>query len=217
MITKKQNEKYLKLDASGTFHLIFRVPQKFGGKLIRQSLFTKDLHVARSIRDRFVVAILTLNSGISALEKIGKSILESQDEAFNHLGKIKSIINAKENVTLQEGHEKFLSWMKKTSGYRPSTIERYSESVLYAIKILGENKNIEMLSRTDAIKIRDNLISENKNATTVNHTISIFRTFLRWLNKEGICFCPHSIENFKIELPAVRKENTAIIPPSHAD
>ena len=74
-----------------------------------------------------------------------------------------------------------------------------------------------MLSRTDAIKIRDNLISENKNATTVNHTISIFRTFLRWLNKEGICFCPHSIENFKIELPAVRKENTAIIPPSHAD
>ena len=74
-MTKKRNEKYLKLDASGVWHLNFLVPARFGGKLIRQSLFTEDYDVAVSIRDRFVVPILVLNSGVAALEEIGKSII----------------------------------------------------------------------------------------------------------------------------------------------
>ena len=35
IVTKKRNEKYLKKDASGIWHLNFRVPVRFGGKLFR--------------------------------------------------------------------------------------------------------------------------------------------------------------------------------------
>ena len=72
VIVSKRNEKYLKRDSSGIWQLNFRVPARFGGKLIRQSLFTEDFDVASSIRDRFVVPILALSSGIAALEEIGK-------------------------------------------------------------------------------------------------------------------------------------------------
>ena len=44
----KRNEKNLKQDAAGVWHLNFRVPVRFGGKLIRQSLFTEDFDVAAS-------------------------------------------------------------------------------------------------------------------------------------------------------------------------
>jgi len=74
IVMKQRNEKYLKQDTCGIWHLNFRVPVRFGGKLIRQSLFTEDFNVAASIRDRFVVPILALNSGVAALEEIGKSI-----------------------------------------------------------------------------------------------------------------------------------------------
>ena len=60
IVAKQRNEKYLKRDAVGIWHLNFRVPVRFGGKLIRQSLFTEDFNVAASIRDRFVVPILAL-------------------------------------------------------------------------------------------------------------------------------------------------------------
>ena len=88
-VTKKRNEKYLKKDASGIWHLNFRVPVRFGGKLIRQCLFTEDFEVAASIRDRFVVPVLSLYSGGSALEEIGKSIIAAEGEAINHLGPLK--------------------------------------------------------------------------------------------------------------------------------
>ena len=54
IVMKQRNEKYLKQDVCGIWHLNFRVPVRFGGKLIRQSLFTEDFNVAASIRDRFV-------------------------------------------------------------------------------------------------------------------------------------------------------------------
>ena len=74
-MTKRRDEKYLKLDASGIWHLNFRVPVRFGGKLIRQSLYTEDFDVAASIRDRFVVPILALNSGVAALEEIIRGVV----------------------------------------------------------------------------------------------------------------------------------------------
>ncbi|MBO4648631.1 MAG: hypothetical protein J5806_10800 [Lentisphaeria bacterium] len=89
-VSKKRNEKYLKQDAAGIWHLNFRVPVRFGGKLIRQSLFTEDFDVAVSIRDRFVIPILALNSGVAALEEIGKSIIAAEGDRL--IGK-KNVFN----------------------------------------------------------------------------------------------------------------------------
>lgn len=214
---KKRNEKYLKQDASGTWHLNFRVPVRFGGKLIRQSLFTEDFDVAASIRDRFVVPILALSSGVAALEEIGKSIIAAEGEAINHLGSLKNIINASEGLSLTDAYERYLNWMEHSSDYRPGTRRKYTDNMRVVIEVLGNKKVVGMLSKEDAIRLRDRMIEAGKSATTIFHVFSIFRGFLRWLNKEGLISSPYVVDNFLIDLPQVRKVNTPIIPPSKAD
>ena len=54
----KRNEKYLKQNESGACHLVFLIPARFGGKFIRQSLFTDSFGAVASIRDIFVVPTL---------------------------------------------------------------------------------------------------------------------------------------------------------------
>ena len=216
-VAKVRNEKYLKLDASGVWHLNFRVPVRFGGKLIRQSLFTEDFNVAASIRDRFVVPILALNSGVSALEEIGKSIIAAEGEAINHLGSLKNIINASEGLSLTDAFERYLAWMEKSSDYRPGTRRKYADNMRVVVEILGNRKAVGMLSKDDAVRLRDRMKAAGKSATTIFHVFSIFRGFLRWLNKEGLISSPYVVDNFLIDLPPVRKVNTPIIPPSKAD
>ncbi len=217
IVTKKRNEKYLKLDASGIWHLNFRVPVRFGGKLIRQSLFTEDYEVAASIRDRFVVPILSLNSGVAALEEIGKSIISAEGEAINHLGSLKNIITAPEGLTLADAYERYLDWMDHSSDYRPATRRKYADNIHVVVEVLGSRKAVGMLAKDDAVRLRDKMKSAGKSATTIFHVFSMFRGFLRWLKKEGLIASPYVVENFLIDLPPVRKVNTPIIPPSKAD
>lgn len=216
-MTKRRDEKYLKLDASGIWHLNFRVPVRFGGKLIRQSLYTEDFDVAASIRDRFVVPILALNSGVAALEEIGKSIIAAEGEAINHLGALKNIITASDGISLTEAYERYLDWMEKSSDYRPGTRRKYADNLRVVVDVLGNRKAVGMLSKDDAVRLRDKMKAAGKSATTIFHVFSIFRGFLRWLNKEGMISSPYVVDNFIIDLPPVRKVNTPIIPPSKAD
>ena len=216
-MTKRRDEKYLKLDASGIWHLNFRVPVRFGGKLIRQSLYTEDFDVAASIRDRFVVPILALNSGVAALEEIGKSIIAAEGEAINHLGALKNIITASDGISLTEAYERYLDWMEKSSDYRPGTRRKYADNLRVVVDVLGNRKAVGMLSKDDAVRLRDKMKAAGKSATMIFHVFSIFRGFLRWLNKEGMISSPYVVDNFIIDLPPVRKVNTPIIPPSKAD
>ena len=217
IVSQKRNEKYLKLDASGVWRLNFRVPARFGGKLIRQSLFTRDFEVAASIRDRFVVPILALNSGVAALEEIGKSIIAAEGEAIRHLGSLKNIITASEGLPLETAFTRYLDWMNASSGYRPGTQKKYAENLSVVVNFLGRNKVVGVLTKDDAVRLRDKMIQAGKSATTIFHVFSIFRGFLRWLNKEGMISSPYVVDNFLIDLPPVRKVNTPIIPPSKAD
>lgn len=217
IVTKQRNEKYLKQDAAGVWHLIFRVPVRFGGKLIRQSLFTTDFDVAASIRDRYVVPILSLNSGVAALEEIGKSIIAAEGEAIKHLGSLKNIIMAPEGLSLTEAYNRYLEWMAKSSDYRPATRRKYTDNLRVVVDTLGDRKAVGMLSKDDAVRLRDKMKAAGKSATTIFHVFSMFRGFLRWLNKEGLISSPYVVENFLIDLPTVRKVNTPIIPPSKAD
>lgn len=212
-----KNLKYLKCDDAGVWHLVFRVPARFGGKLIRQSLFTDDFEVAASIRDRFVVPILAMKSGIAVLEEIGKSIIAFEGEAINHLGALKSIIQASEGITLGEAYQRYLKWMENTSDYRPATIRKYTDNLAVVVKSLGQQKVVGMLSREDAVRLRDRMKKDGKSATTIFHVFSLFRGFLRWLKREGLIASPYVVDNFLIDLPPVRKVNTPIIPPSKAD
>ena len=118
---KNRNDKYLKCDQAGVWHLNFRIPARFGGRLVRQSLFTNDFDVAASIRDRFVVPLLAVKSGIAALEEIGRSIIALEGEAINHLGSLKSIINDSEGMLLGEAFQRYQVWMEKTRDFRPAT------------------------------------------------------------------------------------------------
>ena len=217
IVTKKRNEKYLKQDASGIWHLNFRVPARFGGKLIRQSLFTEDFDIAASIRDRFVVPVLSLNSGVSALEEIGKSIIAAEGEAINHLGSLKNIITAPEGLSLTDAYARYLDWMERSSDYRPGTRRKYADNLRVVVDTLGNRKAVGMLSKDDAVRLRDRMKAAGKSATTIFHVFSIFRGFLRWLNREGLISSPYVVSNFLIDLPPVRKTNTPIIPPSKAD
>ena len=216
-MTKTRNEKYLKRDASGVWHLNFRVPARFGGKLIRQSLFTEDFDVAASIRDRFVIPILSLNSGVAALEEIGKSIISAEGEAIKHLGSLKNIVMASEGLSLTDAYDRYLEWMAKSSDYRPGTRRKYTDNLRVVVEVLGNRKAVGMLSKDDAVRLRDRMKAAGKSATTIFHVFSIFRGFLRWLNKEGLISSPYVVDNFLIDLPPVRKVNTPIIPPSKAD
>ena len=213
----KRNEKYLKLDDSGIWRLNFRVPARFGGKLIRQSLYTEDFDTAASIRDRFVVPILALNSGVAALEEIGKSIIAAEGSAINHLSQLKNIINASDGISLTDAYERYLEWMERSSDYRPGTKKKYAENMAVVVEMLGNTKAVGMLSKDDAVRLRDRMKEAGKSATTIFHVFSIFRGFLRWLNKEGLISSHYVVENFLIDLPPVRKVNTPIIPPSKAD
>jgi len=196
-----RNEKYLKLDASGVWHLVFRVPKRFGGKLIRQSLFTEDFDVAESIRDRFVVPILALNSGVAALEEIGKSIIAAEGEAIKHLGTLKNIINASEGLSLTEAYQRYIEWMDKSSDYRPATKRKYKDNINVVVEIIGNRKAVGMLSKEDAVFLRDKLKSSGKSSTTIFHLFSMFRGFLRWLNREGLISSSFVVDNFSIDLP----------------
>ena len=211
------DEKYLKKDENGVWHIVFRVPARFGGKLIRQSLFTKDFAVASSIRDRFVVPVLALNSGIHALEEIGRSIIAAQGEAVDHLSSLTSIINASDGITLAAAGDRYIEYMNHSGKYRPNTIIKYTEYIHVVSGIIGGTKKVANLTKQDAVHLRDTLIKQNKGTTTIFHVFSIFRSFLRWLNKEGIISSRYVVENFTIDLPPVRKVNTPIIPPSKAD
>jgi hypothetical protein len=127
IVTKRRDEKYPKLDASCIWHLNFRVPVRFDGKLIRQSLYTEYFDVAASIRDRFVVPILALNFGVAALKEIGKSIIATEGEAINHLGALKNIITASDGISLTDAYERYLDWMEKSSDCRPGTRRKYAD------------------------------------------------------------------------------------------
>ena len=212
-----KDEKYLKKDEKGVYHLVFRVPARFGGKLIRQSLFTKDFAVASSIRDRFVIPVLALNSGIHALEEIGRSIIDAEGEAVNHLSSLTSIIEASDGITLTAAADRYTEYMNSSAKYRPATIEKYSEYIRLVARIIGGKKQVAHLTKQDAVRLREHLVSESKSPTTIFHIFSIFRSFLRWLNKDGIISSRYVVENFTIDLPTVRKVNTPIIPPSKAD
>lgn len=211
------DEKYLKKDENGIWHIVFRVPARFGGKLIRQSLFTKDFAVASSIRDRFVVPVLALNSGIHALEEIGRSIIAAEGEAVDHLSSLTSIIQASDGITLTAAGDRYIEYMNTSAKYRPNTIIKYTEYVRLVSQILGGGKQVAHLTKQDAVHLRDTLIKQGKSPTTVFHVFSIIRSFLRWLNREGIISSRFVIENFTIDLPQVHKVNTPIIPPSKAD
>ena len=217
IVMKQRNEKYLKQDACGIWHLNFRVPVRFGGKLIRQSLFTEDFNVAASIRDRFVVPILALNSGVAALEEIGKSIIAAEGDAIKHLGALKNIITASDGLSLAEANERYMDWMSRSSKFRPATKRKYTDNMRVVIEFLGDRKAVGMLSKDDAVRLRDRMIAAGKSATTIDNVFSLFRGFLRWLNKEGLISSPYVVDNFLVDLPPVRKVNTPIIPPSKAD
>lgn len=214
---KNRNDKYLKCDQAGVWHLNFRIPARFGGRLVRQSLFTNDFEVAASIRDRFVVPLLAVKSGIAALEEIGRSIIALEGEAINHLGSLKSIINDSEGMLLGEAFQRYQEWMEKTSDYRPATRRKYSENIAVVVNFFGPQKPVSILSKHDAVRLRDWLKSSGRSATTIFHVFSLFRGFLRWLKREGLIASPYVVENFQIDLPPVRKVNTPIIPPSKAD
>jgi len=217
MSKTNRNEKHLKQDESGVWHLIFRVPSRFGGKLVRQSLFTEDYDVAASIRDRYVTPILAINSGVAALEEIGKSIIAAEGDAIKHLGQLKNIVNSSEGLSLTEAYQKYLDWMEKSSDFRPATRRKYTDNLGVIVSMFGSNKAVGMLSKEDAIRLRDKMKDAGKSATTIFHIFSIFRGFLRWLNREGLISNLYVVENFMIDLPPVRKVNTPIIPPSKAD
>ncbi len=215
--SKQKNEKYLKQDAAGVWHLDFRVPKRFGGKLVRNSLFTEDKEVATSIRDQYVTPVLAASSAISALEAIGRSILTAQGDAVSHLSSLKQIITASSGITLPEAYSKYEYFLKNHSGLRPRSQVRYAAYTKTAIDIIGPSKAAGLLSKEDAVRLRDALKKQAKSATTIDNVFSIFRGFLRWLNREGLICSTYVVENFLIDLPPVHKENHCIVPPSLAD
>lgn len=218
----KEKEKYLvqglfKDGNPNSWCLDFKIPQRFGGKRIRHSLFTEDILIARQIRDKYIVPILVENSAIAALEAIGKSILQSQKDVANHIPQIKNIIEASDGMSFNEALDRYKKWMNKSSGLRPATIQKYSEDLKNAAIYLGKTKSVGTLTKSDAAKLRDSLINLGKSPTTISNTFATLRGFLRWLLKEGLIGSPYVVDNFMIDLPAVYKENTTIVPPSLAD
>lgn len=215
---KNSKNKYLFLNSkSGQYQLVFRIPQRFGGGMVRQSLFTNDVVLARSIRDKYIMPILAEKDATKALEAMVKAIISSRKSAMSHIKQLDNIISGADGITLAEAEQRFEKWLVKSSGLRSGTLSRYRTIIRNSVEYIGRDKCPELLTKEDAIQLRDKLNTKKLGATTINNYFITFRSFLRWLSTEGIIQPGTAIDNFLIDLPTVRKKNTTIIPPSKAD
>ena len=105
---------------------------------------------------------------------------------MDHLSSLTSIINASDGITLAAAGDRYIEYMNYSGKYRPNTIIKYTEYIHVVSGIIGGTKKVANLTKQDAVHLRDTLIKQNKGTTTIFHVFSIFRSFLRWLNKEGI-------------------------------
>lgn len=218
-----KKEKYLYQLPNGYWQLNFRCPARFGGQLIQVSTRTKNLKVAAKIRDRFVLPILALDSAEHALRLIAESIKQITGEATEQIASLHAIIAGNQDLTLEEAIQKYKIWMNDSSGLRPASIKKYSLALEQVADIIGPEKAVCTLGKTDAIALRDCLLDvehdgkKAKGATTIDNIFATMRSFLRWLHRNGIIPHANLDQSFAIDLPPVRKVNTPIVPPSLAD
>ena len=219
MLKKEKKEKYISIKETQygvSYFLRFRMPARFGGKDIQQYL-SDDLATACAIRDKFVLPILTANSGLEALEEMAKSVLSTMDAMSTHVNSLKNVILGNEGITFLDALNKYITWMKSGSGLKPNTIQRYIDEIYGIMMVIGEDTELQNIGKTDAIKLREGLKQLGNSPATINHKFTIFKGFLRWLDREGLISAIYLMKDFDIDLPPVRSQNTCMIEPKKAD
>ena len=206
-------EKHL-IKRSNCWHLNYRLPVRWSGKMVRTSLKTSDVKQARLIRDRFINPIILQDGAINALEEIAKYIQTNDKLITKHISQVKNIIFDTGQTSLKSALDKYFEYLSKSS-LRPSSKKDYTAALRTITTNLDITNSVNSLQKEDAIKTRDSMM-DTLSATRIVFCFQTFRAFLRWCATEGLAKA-HIDDEFIISLPSPDKEHTHDIPPPLAD
>lgn len=166
----KCNKKYLELDESGFWHLFFLYFPPFAGKVIRNILFTKNISIAKAVRNRFVVPVRLFNSGVVMLEEIGKFIINAEAmRPQSSLTNQENITRASDGMFLSDAYCKYLERMENSSTYRPAT-KKYREKLRLVLDFLGNRKAVKCTQKQTS---PGSYRFSTKNSTSFHKRISV--------------------------------------------
>lgn len=206
------------MERDGVWYLRFRVPTRFGGNWVKVSLKTSDVNNARRIRDKYVRPILAADSACEVYTAIIRQLQEIGEEMPEHLGTLPALIAGGGDTLLswRDAADKYSTWLQQSGAARKTAV-KYSSIAAWLAERLGEDEPVTSLSKSACIKVRDELLAAKKSNTTVMAYVMVAKGWMSWLGREGLADGERLRGCWKIDLPAVRKQNTKIIPPASAD
>ncbi len=205
-------EKYI-YKRGNCYYFHFKIPPALGKGRIFKSLHTSDMKKAKNIRDTYLSPILSQLSAIDILEKISELISKSRNEADAGMNAIrKGTFGIDSSLKACAG--RYIEFIGNST-IRKSTCREYVYIINKIVSILDSKKNVNSMSKSDAITLRDKLI-DNTSSSRLSSYFIVFRMFLKWLVEEGVAN-QYVLDNTRITIPTVKTEKTPVIPLEKVD
>lgn len=124
------------------------------------SLHTSDLQVARRLRDKYLVPLMAETHAAEMVNALARLSAAADENIARLLREFKSSLSgAASQLTLRDVATSFLNYLRASRAYAPASLRKYSASIDAACRLLGDDKNPELLSKADAAKFRDTLLT----------------------------------------------------------
>lgn len=204
-------EEYL-YKRENCWYIRITLPEKLGGKMIRKSLHTSNLLVARKFRDKYILPLYHYTSSLEILEFLKISALQNTTEAERIIANIED--DQIEDLLVSEAIEKYFQYLNN-NGLKAKSIKGYI-SACSIITSCFPDMLVNSLNKKIAIQILDMFQANKLNPTTIKFKFQSWRAFLKWCIKCGYCRS-NIINEFDIPLPRVNKQHTTPIPQQLAD
>ena len=195
------DKKHL-IKVGNTWHLNYRLPECFGGEILRVSLRTLDIKRARFLRDKFISQFSYNETATRIAENILKIMQDKMEQNNKLLQKYKGhLFTNEDTVYTKEAIDRYLKFLEKAN-VRLTTFKSYRAALTTSFEVIDDIP-LDQLTKEDAISIREHHVSRIS-PTRVKFNFQQIKQFLRWYKTEGLCLRDIA-DDFEISLPIRRK------------
>jgi integrase len=211
MVRKREHDemdrKYL-YRRSGAWHVRFRLPERFGGGLFQRSLGTSDITTARRFRDLYVMPFLAGEDLLDAVNTLLQKTIQlgqDQDMRFERLNSAlePDADDDEAKPSLRELVDRYMAYVQRGQ-VTPATLQSYSSHLEGFLRIVGEDRSAQTVTKQDITAYRDRLlalplnwmrltelpppgqIKRTVSPAQVANALTYVRGFFSWIIDEGL-------------------------------
>ncbi len=182
----KKRIKYLHNDEAGIWQCDFYIKVGRKKRRIQNSLGHRNDKRAQEFVDTYILPIIRIEKERDLFERLILSYEFADKKLKNNYKDFLSQFSESENIidSFRELSDRYIEW-KQNSDLSPATINRYKCAINDLLKFLGDDIEVEDITKKNMTEYRDMLQERGMHNNTIREQVKRINSVFRWGVDEG--------------------------------